>query len=662
MPALVVRVVRQHEPTVKTTRVVLAVGLSVAQGFQSWATRAWDAGTFGVYRRQIRAAEVAGDREALAEWIDRRELATERRHKRLMEAPKLAAGIARVLLGSLVAVTLLMLVTALVVELTDLGSFAAFFDGVLDVLRFAITAVTVVWTPFVAATPLLIGFAAWREGRKTGTVPDWALSPAKRQEASVIVTPGGIAQALAHLGIPTLNKALKDGWTVEFATPPVRVNNRGYATVFSLPLGITPTMIADKRAVLARNLHRDTIEVWPTGAERAGYVDLWVADAGSGSKPAPAYPMLTAGTVDVFASVPFGVSQRGDLIAPPLVEANLVFGGLPGQGKSNAVRVVMLGAALDPLAELWVFVFAGNGDFDAYTPRLARYERGTRPEVAEAALAALHELYAEVGRREEKLAELGVKKVTRALAEKHKDLRPIVAGFSECHELFGNPDFGKEAGEVAVNIVKRGRKTGVILAFDTQSSRAAAIPPALVENVAMNVCFYVKTWRNNDGFLGDGSFQAGIRATELRFNVDRGTAVATGTTDETFELLRWFYIEADDSGFDAAADVIARAMTAVHPSVATGGQPQKIAPTTRDLLEDLDEVLGTDPVPAADVPALLARHAPGWAPYRTLNGKALVAQLAALGVKVPSTGNRWPVRPEDVRAALARAATGHLDE
>jgi len=31
----------------------------------------------------------------------------------------------------------------------------------------------------------------------------------------------------------------------------------------------------------------------------------------------------------------------------------------------------MLGCALDPLAELWVYVFAGNDDFDAYAPRLA---------------------------------------------------------------------------------------------------------------------------------------------------------------------------------------------------------------------------------------------------------------------------------------------------
>ena len=68
-----------------------------------------------------------------------------------------------------------------------------------------------------------------------------------------------------------------------------------------------------------------------------------------------------------------------------------------GQGKSNACRVVMLGAALDPLAELWVHVLAFNGDFDAYEPRLARYVSGAEDEHIDAAVASLEELYAEVG-------------------------------------------------------------------------------------------------------------------------------------------------------------------------------------------------------------------------------------------------------------------------
>jgi S-DNA-T family DNA segregation ATPase FtsK/SpoIIIE len=91
----------------------------------------------------------------------------------------------------------------------------------------------------------------------------------------------------------------------------------------------------------------------------------------------------------------------------------------------------MAGAALDPLAELWVFVFANNGDFDAYQPRLARYHRGVDEPTVLAALDSLRALYEEVGRREARLAELNAKKVTRSLTEKHPDLRPLVALFSE---------------------------------------------------------------------------------------------------------------------------------------------------------------------------------------------------------------------------------------
>jgi S-DNA-T family DNA segregation ATPase FtsK/SpoIIIE len=101
--------------------------------------------------------------------------------------------------------------------------------------------------------------------------------------------------------------------------------------------------------------------------------------------------------------------------------------------------------------------------------------------------------------------------------------------------------------------MRRARKTGIWLGFDTQSSRKNAIPPKIVELVSVNCCFYVKTWRSNDGFLGDGSFAAGIRATELRPGRDVGTSLATGVSDAQFDLLRWHFVEVnDDTGFDAA--------------------------------------------------------------------------------------------------------------
>ena len=655
----------RHERT-RTALAWLARNSIVYPATGGWvlAVRWWEARTNARYERTLRAAEAAGDREGFAEWEQRAEQARERRHRRRMDWLDAPADIVRGLFMAVfvLAAFLLGLGVVLAVSNEDIGDVLAPFRAVVDGIAWCVWLVSVLWGPVVAAAPWVLLAVLWHVGRVRGRVPSWAAVPSRGPaHAEVIVTPGGIATALAHLGIPALTRAVKDGWQVEFSTPPIRVNGRGYQAVFTLPMGVTPDMVADKRDVLARNLHRAPLETWPAAAEMAGQVDLWVADPGSTEKPAPVYPLLHDGAADVFAGVPCGTSQRGDVIAPALPGANVVFGGVMGQGKSNAARVLMAGAALDPIAELWVFVFANNGDFDAYRPRLARYHRGTDDEITAAALGSLRDLYAEVGRREARLAALGAKKVTRALAERHADLRPLVALFSECHELFGHPQHGKEAADLAVQTMRRARKTAISLAFDTQSSRADAIPPKIVELVKLNACFAVKTWRSNDGFLGDGSFQAGIRATELRMGKDVGTSILTGATAERFEIVKWFYIEADDdTGFDAAADIIARAMANLHPAIAGPVDGQEEASVVRDLLDDIATVLcagrwDAEKVPAADIPARLRELAPDWVPYRTITGLDIRRYLQAEhGVKVPTTGHKYPVDPAAIREAVTR--------
>jgi S-DNA-T family DNA segregation ATPase FtsK/SpoIIIE len=274
-----------------------------------------------------------------------------------------------------------------------------------------------------------------------------------------------------------------------------------------------------------------------------------------------------------------------------------------------------------------------------------------------------------VGRREARLAELGAKKVTRALAERYPDLRPVVALFSECHELFGHEVYGREAADLAVQTMRRGRKTAISLAFDTQSSRADAIPPKIVELVKINACFAVKAWRSNDGFLGDGSFQAGIRATELRPGKDVGTSIVTGATPERFEIVKWFYIEADDdTGYDAAADVIARSMSYLDRSTPVAELAAPLAalpagPPDRDLLDDLVTVLRNERVPVADVPARLRDLAPDHAPYRGLTGVRLREVLdREYGIRVPATGNRYPINPRVIRARIAERNAGRAGD
>jgi DNA segregation ATPase FtsK/SpoIIIE, S-DNA-T family len=638
----------------------VALGISVA------ARRSRDARSTTRHERMMRAAETAGDHERALEWEDRARKQRQERHRRRMDLIRHAPHAAKATVTAAGLTVAGLFALGVLLALASHQPREAFgpLHALIETIRWCATAFDTALAIAVWAAPAGILLWLWDAGRRHAatSTTDWVvkLQP-QAADAGTIVTADAVVRALQHLGITKLNAAFKGGWVPAFPLPPVR-EGRGYRFIVELPLGVNPSMVADVNETLARNLLRSTIEVWPTDAAKAktgpvGCLDVWVADRGSLDKAAPTYPLLHEGTADVFAGVPVGVTPRGEILMAPVYAANAVAGGQMGQGKSNACRVYMLGCALDPLAELWVHVFANNGDFDAFEPRVARYHRGATDDVTAAGLQSLVDLYAEVERREDRLRVLGAKKLTRKIAAEHADLRPIVALFSECHELFGHPEFGEQAVEMGANTIRRARKTGITLMFDTQSARKEAIPPKIVELVSVNACFYVKSWRSNDGFLGDGSFAAGIRATELRPGTDRGTSLITGVSDQMFEILRWFFIEVnDDTGFDAATDVIARAMDLVADGTRTAAtaRPAK-APTPRDLLADLAEVLGDEPVPVAEAAKRLQVLDPTYPAYRGLTGADLKSRLAdEHGVIVPKTGNRFPLDPGVVRTAMAR--------
>lgn len=645
--------------TVARHAVHVALGVSVA------ARRSRDSRSTTRHERMMRAAEAAGDHERVLEWEDRARKQRQERHRRRMDLIRHAPHAAKAALvgAGLTVAGLFALGILLALASHQPREVLGPLKALIDVIRWCADAVDVAMALAVWAAPAGLLAWLWNLGRRHAAISstEWVakLQP-EQQNAGLIVTADGVVRALQHLGIAKLNAAFKSGWVPAFTLPPVR-EGRGYRFIAELPLGVNPSMIADVNETFARNLMRSQVEVWPADAAKAktgpvGAVDVWVADRGSLDGLAPEYPLLHTGTADVFAGVPVGITPRGDVLLAPVYAANAVAGGQMGQGKSNACRVYMLGCALDPLAELWVHVFANNGDFDAFEPRLARYHRGATDDVTAAGLQSMVDLYAEVEKREDELRKLGAKKLTRKIAAERSDLRPIVALFSECHELFGHPEFGEQAVEMGANTIRRARKTGITLMFDTQSARKEAIPPKIVELVSVNACFYVKSWRSNDGFLGDGSFAAGIRATELRPGTDRGTSLITGVSDQLFEILKWFFIEVnDDTGFDAATDVIARAMDVVADGTRTKATARPAAaPERRDLLVDLAEVLGDEPVPVAEAAKRLQVFAPNYPPYRGLTGTDLRARLDdEYGLKVPSTNNRYPVDPAAIRIAMA---------
>jgi S-DNA-T family DNA segregation ATPase FtsK/SpoIIIE len=302
----------RSERGIAVARVLAEHGLTVVQGGQSWAIRAYDGLTRGVYRRQIRAWEAAGDADRLAEWVDRRNAHANDRAKRLMDLPHIVLGAFKILLAVVVGIPFLLLVASFLVWATGAGEFATVWRGAGSVLRFLFGVADFAWTWLVPAIPFLLLVAAWREGRRRGIMPGWLVAEEEKSAGrDVIPDEGAILNALRHLGLAPLNKAFKDGWRPRFPLGTGR-DGKGYRTQLELPQGVTVEMINQKKKLLAHNLVRLPIEVWPTEPkDQPGVLDLWVADQGFLTKPVGPWPLLAEGACDYFKGVPVAVDIRG---------------------------------------------------------------------------------------------------------------------------------------------------------------------------------------------------------------------------------------------------------------------------------------------------------------------------------------------------------------
>ncbi|TDO35882.1 S-DNA-T family DNA segregation ATPase FtsK/SpoIIIE [Kribbella sp. VKM Ac-2527] len=644
--------VSTHDRTKTVGKVVLRESFTVVQGVESWAKRLWDASTMGVYRRQIKAAEAAGDREELKEWADRKEMATERRHRRLMDLPKLFVGVVKVFAALVLGVPLAVFVIAVLTKATGNGSFTGVWLGFFGLIGFVIAAVAFVWGLFTIAAPFLLVLAAWREGKRRAEPPSWLVTTGD-QAWDVAIDETTIASALNALRIPSITQYLKSGLKLQFITP-ARVDGRGTHAVVRLPAGVTAEKIARRRAELATGLSRAAKEVWPTTGSEAGILDLWVADKGALAEGAGEYPLLEGGLVDFFKGVPAGRTLRGDPMLAPMAERNTITGGIPGQGKSASARVMMIGAALDPTAELRIWVPDTNYDFEVFRPRCSRYVMGSDAEAIEKIRDDLKELYDEVQARGALLVKYEIPSVTREIANKGVGLHPLVGLLEEAHVALYDDTYGKEIQKYVIEIVKLGRKRGIHLVVSTQAPTATSMPRDVTRNCSNGIAFAVSDHVANDALLGQGAYTAGHRATELIPGTDRGTSIVKGFSGERSEILQWYFLDVSREN-DQVTPLIERAMAAIAERGGSKPGTARIEIETRDLLADLDEVLGDDPVPSADVPALLKRLAPTWAPYQGMTGKSLRDELArGHGVKVPSTGNRWPVDPATIRDAIVR--------
>jgi S-DNA-T family DNA segregation ATPase FtsK/SpoIIIE len=557
--------------------------------------RAWESRTTARHERMMRIAEASGNEAVARDWEQRAYIFRMSRHRRRMELLQLAINAPKALFMGAAAGTGVLLILGIMLAWAnrDIHDALTPLNTVLGLVSWVAFIASVIWDPLLYSLPWLALAGVWAVGRHQKSAPVWAL-PVDPGDQGVIPDENAIMRALGKLGIAPLNGAIKEGWQPRWVQPTTRSGN-GYHTQVQLPLGVTVEMVNAKKNVLAHNLLRKPVETWPTEPpNQPGVLDLWVADQGSLSGLVPPWPLLTEGTTDYFKGVPVAVSQRGEPIIGKLMAANWIVGGIMGSGKTSIVVSLLLGAILDPLVIAEVYVMAANVDYDPLRPRLRALVKGDDDEQLKAALEALRGLANEVTERGKLLEELGGEstKLTRELALKDARMRPKVVVFDECHELFMSKEYGKEAAQLAIRVMKKARKVGITLIWVTVSPTADSIPRDVTRNTSHRVAFAVGDQVANDGLLGSGKYKAGIRATELVPGQDIGTAVTYGFTSKPFEVIRSHYVGRDpEKGIDEVTPVVERAMALY------GGAAVPDAPAFQpvDHLADMVTVLNHQP-------------------------------------------------------------------
>jgi S-DNA-T family DNA segregation ATPase FtsK/SpoIIIE len=435
----------------------------------------------------------------------------------------------------------------------------------------------------------------------------WYGSPADRPliDVAVVVpraqklTSEVVIRALASLGIGEINKAMaRGGEGITFPAPITR-DGPGWRADVELPYGVTVSDIMDRREKLASGLRRQLGCVWPESVpdEHPGRMALWVGDRDMSQVKPAAWPLAKASKVSLFDAFAYGTDPRGRQVALTLMYANALIGAMPGMGKTFALRILALAAALDTLAQMRVFELKGTGDLSACEKVAHHYGSGQDDETLARCVESLREVAKDLERRAKTIRDLPKdicpeNKVTPELAAKRSlGLFPLVFIIDECQNLFAHPRFGKEAGELCTTIIKLGRALGVILLLATQRPDKDSLPTAISANVGIRLCLRVMGQVENDMILGTSMYKKGIQATTFAKR-DKGIGWLVGDEDDP-QITRSYYV--DNPGADLICDR-ARALRKAAGTLSgyAAGEDTDLAATKVSLVTDILSVTSAD--------------------------------------------------------------------
>jgi len=470
-----------------------------------------------------------------------------------------------------------------------------------------------------------------------------------------------IEEALSSLGHAQLAKGLRERGLA--LVDPIHRDGPGWRATIDLPGGVPAGEVIERRARLAAGLRRPLRSVWPQADPSAheARLILWVGDQRDQERIP--WPLAVRGRTDIFGPLPLGVTPQGRPVAVTLMYSSAIIGAVPRMGKTFCLRLLGLGAALDPHVELHVFDLKGGADLRPFGPVCHRYRSGDEPEDLAYLADDADGLVTEMRRRYRVLRELPESicpegKITPHLAKQARlRFRPIVLMIDECHVGFEDGARGKQIEADITDLVKRGPAVGIIVILATQRPDAKSIPPGISGNATIRLALKVMKHEVNDMILGSGMYSSGYRATSFARS-DLGTGYLVGEGDDP-QIVRTCYVDGP-----TARTVVARARAARQAAGTLTGYAAGLdvdpepAPT---LLDDLASVMGPEDarVRLEDLVPRLVAYRPatyaGWDPS-TLGTACRASGLPTVQVSRREDGRQTNRRGID-RSDLTRMIT-----
>jgi len=656
----------RHE---RTRAVALRLVREVAYmlvGFKVVAGWVRDAVSSSPQRRMMKAAAAVGDHAAALEWEARAAEHIKARREwvmTLLTAPVHIARGAAYLAGGMLA-----LGVGLAVTNKQPSEILAPFVDLADAIETVIGFVSATWRPALSTSPFVAGAVGLWAGHTKGEIPA-RFAPAGMVADSVAITPSIVVTALRDLGVAALRKAITDMADAGAAMlGPIRIAGCGVEVDVTLPSGSSTEEIQKRRRKLAENLGRHEHEVFIAIPEAARTVRLWIADSGALDEPIGPSPLVIDATMGAdwrTGRAPWGVDLRGDQVAMSLFQRHMLVTGLSNQGKTAALRVLALWLAQDPTVEFRIADLKGLGDWAMFEALATVLIQGPTDEHVIATTEMLEAGVEEMERRNLAVQDSGsTEGITRDMERTPgSGFHPLILVVDEAQVAFMCPAVGDDkrpyGGSKATSryfmaarkLHNQGRAVNVLLWQGTQDPTDQNLPKLVREGAHIRASLALGTESQSRMALGDKAVDGGAAPHKLRQGLDKGTLVVAGdgvklAPGQSSTTVRTHFIGGPD-----AATVAERAKAKRKAIVTNARQAQ--AEQSRDLLADLADVLGAEPVRAADIPALLRDLAPDYKPYASITGVQVREQLGALGVKVPATGNRYPADPAEIRKALA---------